>query len=505
MRTSRTTARVAMLAMVAAAVAVSSGTSATTASAATGTGANTTPIVIPDSGAGSLYPSPVTVSGLGGTVTDVNLTLSGLEHTCTTDLDFLLVGPGGQQALVMSDKGAFCGSITGVDITLDDSATTPMPDGDAALTSGTYQPGDNDWGDAEPDTFPAPAPDPDSSGAGSALSVFNGTNPNGVWNLYLSDQWSGDSGQLAGGWSLALSSTGPGAATLTSPANGSTDNDGIVTFSGAAPADATVQIREGSAVVATTTATGGGAYSVALAGVTNGDHTYTARTVDAYANASADSSVVKVTVDTVAPSGTERINNNNSRTNRTAVALTLAATDAAPSSGVTQMRFSNDGTTFSAFRPYATTASWTLTAANGTKTVWAQFADRAGKVSATVADSIVLDTVKPMVSRTVPGSKATGVKVGANIRAFLSEAMLPGSITRHRVFLTKAGSTHRIRATVAYRARTHKIIINPRHDLAQDTTYKVTITTSVKDLAGNNLDQKKKSGFQPKRWHFTTG
>ena len=51
------------------------------------------------------YPSNCVISGLGGTITDVNLELNGLSHTWPDDIDILLVGPGGQNAFVMSDAG----------------------------------------------------------------------------------------------------------------------------------------------------------------------------------------------------------------------------------------------------------------------------------------------------------------------------------------------------------------------------------------------------------------
>jgi subtilisin-like proprotein convertase family protein len=446
----------------------------------------------------SPYPSTIDVSGLPRGITDVNATLTGLSHDYPDDIDAMLVGPSGQRVMLMSDAGG-SNSITNVDLAFDDEAAAAVPDS-SVLTTGSYRPFNYDTDDE----FPAPAPDP--AGAASTLSAFDGTNPNGVWKLFITDQYGSDEGELTAGWSLSFTTVDmPGAATLTSPASGSTDDDGIVTFGGSAPAGATVQILDGATVVATTTAAGTGSYTVSLAGVANGDHSYTARTADAFGNVSAASAAVTVTVDSVAPAGTVSINRGAARTNQAAVTLTLAATDAAPSSGVTQMRFSNDGTTFSAFQAYATSKAWTLTNVNGTKTVWVQFADRAGKVSGSIADSIVLDTVRPKVVLTNPVKKATGVKVGKNVTAKLSEAIAAGTVTKANVKLVKAGTTKAIRAVITYNATKHKIKINPKGDLAHGTTYKVTIRTGIKDLAGNNLDQKARAGLQPKTWRFTTG
>ena len=118
---------------------------------------NTAAITIPSgpgtSGAASPYPSNVTVSGLGGTVTKVTVKLNGLAHTFPSDIDILLVGPAGQNAIIMSDVGNGS-AVTGVTLTLDDSAVPSMPI--TTLTTGTYRPTNPDAGD----TFTAPAPTP---------------------------------------------------------------------------------------------------------------------------------------------------------------------------------------------------------------------------------------------------------------------------------------------------------------------------------------------------------
>ena len=158
---------------------------------------NSTTITIPDSGPASPYPSNIIVGGLG-TVTKVTVTINGLTHTFPADLDFLLVGPGGQNAIIWSDAGG-SDDVTGIVVTLDDDAATPLPNV-GPLVSGTYQPANYGTGD----TWPAPAPAPLG---GSALSIFNGTNPNGTWSLYLVDDAGGDFGQIAGGWALTITSS----------------------------------------------------------------------------------------------------------------------------------------------------------------------------------------------------------------------------------------------------------------------------------------------------------
>jgi hypothetical protein len=72
--------------------------------------------------------------------------------------------------------------------------------------------------------------------------------------------------------------------------------------------------------------------------------------------------------------------------------LAVSASDATDNASDLSMSFSNDGTTWSAWQPYSTTASWTLTSGDGSKTVYGKFKDPAGNVSSVVSDTIDLDT-----------------------------------------------------------------------------------------------------------------
>ncbi|MFF2291115.1 proprotein convertase P-domain-containing protein [Peribacillus butanolivorans] len=128
------------------------------------------------------------------------MTLTNMSHTFPDDIDILLVGPGGQNVILMSDAGGGA-DINNVTLTFDDDAPTFLPDA-AQIVSGTFKP--TNFGGA--DVFPAPAPIPPY---GSLLNVFNGTNPNGTWSLFVVDDIEGDTGSIAGGWSLTITTTCP--------------------------------------------------------------------------------------------------------------------------------------------------------------------------------------------------------------------------------------------------------------------------------------------------------
>ncbi|MGE3912476.1 MAG: Kelch repeat-containing protein [Chloroflexota bacterium] len=83
--------------------------------------------------------------------------------------------------------------------------------------------------------------------------------------------------------------------------------------------------------------------------------------------------------------------------NHANVTLTIQASDGG--SGVAGMSFSNDGTTWSAWEPYATTKPWALAAGpDNVRTVHARVQDQVGNVSAVVTDTILYDTVAPTLS-----------------------------------------------------------------------------------------------------------
>ncbi len=113
-----------------------------------------------------------------------------------------------------------------------------------------------------------------------------------------------------------------------------------------------------------------------------------------------------------------------------------------------------------------------------------------------------------------PANNATGVKRNINITATFSEKMNRSTLTKSTFKLYKVqadGSTTQItNVTVTSNSEGTKATLNPFGTsstvLAQNTKYKVVVTTGAKDLANNPLDQNPTAtGNQPKTWYFTTG
>lgn len=104
------------------------------------------------------------------------------------------------------------------------------------------------------------------------------------------------------------------------------------------------------------------------------------------------------------------------------------------------------------------------------------------------------DTTPPTVSSTIPADVATGVVINTNVSATFSEAMDPLTITATNITL-KQGTTP-VAGTVSYVGTS--AVFKPTANLAASTAYTATVTTGVKDLAGNPL-------AVTKTWGFTTG
>jgi hypothetical protein len=65
------------------------------------------------------------------------------------------------------------------------------------LTSGRYRPTNH-----RDDTDPFPHPGRRTRNV--ALATFRGINPNGDWKLFITDDWTLDTGRIAAGWALRI-------------------------------------------------------------------------------------------------------------------------------------------------------------------------------------------------------------------------------------------------------------------------------------------------------------
>jgi uncharacterized repeat protein (TIGR01451 family)/uncharacterized delta-60 repeat protein len=168
-------------------------------------------LTIQDGAPASEYPSTMTVSGLGGVVSNVRVTLAGLSHKYPADIDVLLVGPQGQKVMLMSDAGQGY-DLDRVDLVFSEVGATNLPY-NSPISTGTYRPTDYEQGDTLPPNAPA-------GPYVASLAAFNGTNPNGDWKLYIVDDQGSDAGSLQGGWRLEMTTFIPGPRALVEHSGG---------------------------------------------------------------------------------------------------------------------------------------------------------------------------------------------------------------------------------------------------------------------------------------------
>ena len=231
---------------------------------ATGTGA------IPDSGNGTCWTTagtplsmPIVVSGVGGAITNMSVSLT-MTHTWVGDLNVTLSAPGGSPSFTIFGRtgsasttpspGPNCGypsNMSGTYVYADPSATsnnwwTAANVADASnIATGTYF------------TTPLGAPAGAVPTAGTAFNAaFAGLTPaqiNGTWTLTITDNTSGDIGSVSAA-SLTLVAGAPPAIAYAPTPNAA---PATVTFaSGAATIAATPSGGSGSGAASTTTVNG---------------------------------------------------------------------------------------------------------------------------------------------------------------------------------------------------------------------------------------------------------
>jgi hypothetical protein len=118
-----------------------------------------------------------------------------------------------------------------------------------------------------------------------------------------------------------------------------------------------------------------------------------------------------IQLDKTAPAGSLQINNGESSTSSSTVALTVAATDSV--SGISQMRFSNNNNAWSIWESYANSRNWPLTSGDGLKMVYCQVKDIAGSTTMLSA-SITVSTPPPPPTptpTTIPTSIPTSTPI----------------------------------------------------------------------------------------------
>jgi len=132
-------------------------------------------------------------------------------------------------------------------------------------------------------------------------------------------------------------------------------------------------------------------------------------------------------------------------------------------------------------------------ATNITATVTAGAKDVSGNALQLTAGSpgiwsfTTADQTPPTVTAVSPVNAATGVNPNNPVTVTFSEAMDPTTINGTNITLRTTSGGTLINGSVTYNATSHVATFTPASVLASSTSYTVTVSTGVKDLAGNAM------------------
>jgi len=168
-------------------------------------------ILINDNTTASPYPSTINASGVTGTITNFQLTMFLVSHRFSDDMAAALLSPSGTPILLFSGPGpnfleTGTKAISNLTWTFDDNALAMLPINTTPV-SGTFKPGLDEWDERFPDPNQPGLQLPASTTFNKTFQPLLSENPNGQWQLLVRDGNSGDSGIIAGGWSITFQTT----------------------------------------------------------------------------------------------------------------------------------------------------------------------------------------------------------------------------------------------------------------------------------------------------------
>ncbi|MCR4441902.1 MAG: hypothetical protein NUV48_07075 [Peptococcaceae bacterium] len=160
-----------------------------------------------------------------------------------------------------------------------------------------------------------------------------------------------------------------------------------------------------------------------------GQKTVYAKVKDNAGNVGETQSATIFLVDDVeGPQGTLLINNGDMTTDSTSVSLTLSVSDNFTQPSQIQMRFSNDGTSWSAWETFNASKSWTLSSGDGWKAVFCQLKDAQSNYS-TISAHIALSTSSTAPSGTAAPSSPPPTVTFSGLSGVYSSRLQQATIT----------------------------------------------------------------------------
>lgn len=154
-------------------------------------------------------------------------------------------------------------------------------------------------------------------------------------------------------------------------------------------------------------------------------------------------------------------------------------------SGVTDMSFSSDDSSWSPWEPYAPSKIWSFEGADGIKLLWVRVRNGVGLVSAPSSVSVTLDTVPPIVIGHYPAPDAVLTTMTPTLSVGFDEAIDPRSWSSNGLVLQSATGAV-LPGHYRYDSTTRTGFFTPSSSLAPGNIYSATVG-NVTDLAGNRV------------------
>jgi hypothetical protein len=121
--------------------------------------------------------------------------------------------------------------------------------------------------------------------------------------------------------------------------------------------------------------------------------------------------------------------------------------------------------------------------------------DAAGNAMASAFSSSFTTTNPPTIVGVSPTTGATGVPIAAAVSVIFSEPMDQSTITTTNITLRNTATSAVVAGTISYNVGTNTATFTPSGPLSNGTNYTLTVTSGVKDLAGNALASTFTSNF----------
>ncbi|WP_396190634.1 Ig-like domain-containing protein, partial [Flavobacterium sp.] len=277
-------------------------------------------------------------------------------------------------------------------------------------------------------------------------------------------------------------------------------NDTTPTLTGTAEANSTLTLydTDGTTVLGTTTADGGGNWSLTSSALTNGAHTLTTKATDVAGNVSSASSGLTVTIDTTAPaapsapdmtngtdSGVSNTDNITSDTTPTFIGTSVAS--------ATVTLYDTDGTTVLGTTTADVGGNWTMTSStltDGAHTLTTKASDTAGNSSAASPSlGVTIDSTAPTLQSSTPADNATAVAVASNIVLTFAEdvyAVAGKTVNLYKTTGNVLVESIAVNDGTKVSVAAGTVTINPTADFTETTDYYVLVDNGAfVDSAGN--------------------